>query len=77
MYSRTIVEKSHTVLLNAHARWPDTIDMEIWTFLFSHVVIKISNTPHPDLDYRITFLVVVSPYGGGKNDLIDVNLSLY
>ena len=34
-YIRTMVENARTVLLNAHARWPDMIYMEMWTFHFA------------------------------------------
>ena len=51
-YIRTMVEKSRTILLNAHARWPEQIDMELWTFSFRHVVTKWNNTPREDLGYR-------------------------
>ena len=51
-YIRTMVEKARTVLLNAHARWPDMIDMELWTFAFRHVVTKWNNTPRPDLEFK-------------------------
>ena len=47
-----MVEKARTVLLNAHARWPDMIDMELWTFAFCHVVTKWNNTPRPDLEFK-------------------------
>ena len=49
---RTMVEKARTVLLNAHARWPDAIKMELWTFALRHVVTKWNNTPRPDLGFR-------------------------
>ena len=39
-YIRTMVEKSRAVLLNAHDRWPEQIDMELWTFVFRHVVMS-------------------------------------
>ena len=48
-YIRTMVDKARTVLLTVHARWPDMIDMELWTFVFCHVVTKWDNTPHKDL----------------------------
>ena len=51
-YIRTMVEKARIVLLNAHARWPDHVDMELWTFAFRHVVTKWNNTPRKDLGYR-------------------------
>ena len=51
-FIRTMVEKARTVLLNAHARWPEQIDMELWTFAFRHVVTKWNNTPRKDLGYR-------------------------
>ena len=44
-----MVEKTRTVLLNAHARWPEQIDMELRTFALRHVVTKWNNTPHKDL----------------------------
>ena len=34
-YIRTMVDKTRTVLLNAHARWPTSIKMEVWTFYSS------------------------------------------
>ena len=51
-YIRTFVEKSRTVLLNDHARWPDNIDLEIWTFAIRHVVNQWNNTPTTDLNYQ-------------------------
>ena len=51
-YIRTMVEKKRTVLLNAHARWPEIVDMELWTFAFRHIVTKLNNTPRPDLEYK-------------------------
>ena len=51
-YIRTMVEKARTVLLNAHARWPDAIDMELWTFALRHVITKWNNTPRPDLSFK-------------------------
>ena len=49
---RTFVEKARTVLLNAHAKWPDKIDLELWTFAFRHVVNQWNNTPRADLNYQ-------------------------
>ena len=42
---RTFVEKSRTVLLNASARWPGKIDMELWIVALRHVVNQWNNTP--------------------------------
>ena len=36
-YIRTMVEKARTVLLNAHTRWPKSIDIELWIFSFRYV----------------------------------------
>ena len=47
-----MVEKTRTVLLNAHARWPTSIQMELWTFAFRYVVNQWNNTPRFDLEYR-------------------------
>ena len=47
-----MVEKTRTVLLNAHARWPDAIAIELWTFAFRHVITKWNNTPRPDLSFK-------------------------
>ena len=30
-FIRTFIERARTVLLNAHARWPGKLDMELWT----------------------------------------------
>ena len=49
---RTFVEKSRTVLLNACARWPGKIDMELWTFALRHVVNQWNNAPRKDLNYQ-------------------------
>ena len=46
-----MVEKSRTVLINAHARWPGMIDIELWTFAFRYIVTKWNDTPRPDLEY--------------------------
>ena len=51
-YIRTMVEKTRTVLLNAHAIWPSFIEMELWTFAFRHVVNQWNNTPRFDLAYK-------------------------
>ena len=39
-------------MLNAYARWPDNIDLEIWTFAIRHVVNQWNNTPTTDLNYQ-------------------------
>ena len=44
-HMRTMVDKARTVLLNAHARWPEMVNMELWTFALRHVVTKWNNTP--------------------------------
>ena len=46
-----MVEKARTVLLNAHARWPTSIKMELWTFAFRHVITQWNNTPRADMGY--------------------------
>ena len=51
-YIRMFVEKARNVLLNDHARWPDNIDLEIWTFAIRHVVNQWNNTPTTDLNYQ-------------------------
>ena len=51
-YIRTMVERTRTVLLNAHAMWPEIVDIELWTFAFRHIVTKWNNTPRPDLEYK-------------------------
>ena len=51
-YIRTFVEKARTVLLNAHARWPEHINMELWTFALRHVTTQWNNTPRKDLGYK-------------------------
>eukprot|EP00957_Ditylum_brightwellii_P135937 10367988-Ditylum_brightwellii.AAC.1 len=43
---QTIVNTTRTALLNAHARWPETIDMELWTFSFRHAVDTWNSTPN-------------------------------
>lgn len=48
---RTFVERAITVLLNAHARWPDKINMELWTYALRHVVTQWNNTPRMELNY--------------------------
>ena len=50
-YIRTFVERARNVLLNAHARWPDTIDMEVWTFALRHVVTQWNNPPRAELQW--------------------------
>eukprot|EP00957_Ditylum_brightwellii_P193930 14768834-Ditylum_brightwellii.AAC.1 len=35
---RTLVKSTQTSLLNAHAQWPEVINMELWTFAFKHAV---------------------------------------
>ena len=50
-YTRTMVEKTRLVLLNAHARWPYSIDMELWTFAFRLVVTQWNITPRANMTY--------------------------
>ena len=47
-----MLEKARTVLLNVHARWPKSIEMELWKFSFRHVVNQWNNTPRLDLAYK-------------------------
>ena len=54
-YTKTIVDKSRTVLLNAHTIWPSSIDMELWVFVFRHVVLQLNNSPIFDLAYRTSY----------------------
>ena len=49
---RTMVDKARTILLNAHAKWPEMVNMELWTFAIRHVVTQWNNTPRRDLQYR-------------------------
>eukprot|EP00957_Ditylum_brightwellii_P195482 14894089-Ditylum_brightwellii.AAC.1 len=49
---QTIVNATRTALLNAHVRWPEAIDMELWTFAFRHAVDNWNTTPQKALDYR-------------------------
>ena len=51
-YIRTMVEKSRPVLLNAYARWPKPMKMELWTYEFRHIVTQWNNTPRKDLEYK-------------------------
>ena len=51
-YIRTMVERTRTVLLNDHDRWPEIVDIELWIFAFRHIVTKWNNTPRPDLEYK-------------------------
>ena len=46
-----MVENTRTVLLNAHARCPASIEMELWTFAFRHVVSQWNNTPKKSINY--------------------------
>ena len=41
-----------TILHNKHARWPNLIQMELWKFIFRHVVTKWNRTPRFNLYYR-------------------------
>ena len=48
-----MVEKKRVVLLNTHVRWPASIQMELWTFAFRHIVNQWNNTPIFDIkSYR-------------------------
>ena len=47
-----MVDKARTILLNAHARWPEMVNMELWTFAIRHVVTQWNHTPRKDLQYR-------------------------
>eukprot|EP00957_Ditylum_brightwellii_P171960 13092464-Ditylum_brightwellii.AAC.1 len=49
---QTIVNATSSVLLNVHARWPDTTDMELCTFSFRHAVDNWNSTSMKALDYR-------------------------
>ena len=51
-YIRMFIERARTVLLNAHARWPGKLDMELWTYALNHVVTQWNDTPRADLNYR-------------------------
>ena len=46
-----MVEKTRTVLLDVHARWPSSILVELWPFAFLHVINQWKNTPRFDLAY--------------------------
>eukprot|EP00957_Ditylum_brightwellii_P115853 8837566-Ditylum_brightwellii.AAC.1 len=48
---QTIVNTTRTALLNAHERWPEAIDMELWTFEFRHAVDNWNSTPMKALGY--------------------------
>ena len=47
-----MTEEVRAVLLNTHTRWPDSIQMEVWTFTFCHVVQQLHITPRCDMRYR-------------------------
>ena len=47
-----MMKKSRTVILNAHARWPNYMEIELWTFVFHHVVNQWNNTPRFYLSYK-------------------------
>eukprot|EP00957_Ditylum_brightwellii_P007003 530236-Ditylum_brightwellii.AAC.1 len=49
---QTLVNTTRTSLLHAHARWPEAIDMELWTFTFQHVIDQWNSSPKKDLQYR-------------------------
>ena len=45
-------EKAGTVLFNAHTRWPNSIEIELWTLTFRHEVNQWNITPIFDLAYE-------------------------
>ena len=47
-----MVDKTRTVLLNAHDCWPKPMKMELWTYAFMHVVAQWNNNPRKDLEYK-------------------------
>eukprot|EP00957_Ditylum_brightwellii_P044128 3348432-Ditylum_brightwellii.AAC.1 len=51
-YIQTLVNTTRTSLLDVHGRWPEAINMELWTFAFQHVVDQWNNTPKRNLEYK-------------------------
>ena len=45
-------EKAGTVLFNVHTRWPNSIEIELWTLTFRHEVNQWNITPIFDLAYK-------------------------
>ena len=70
IYITTMVEKTRTVLLDAHTKWPTSIKMEFWTFTFSHVVTQWNNLPRQDMDY-LTIDEKFNDFNKRQNDAKD------
>ena len=47
-----MVEKARKVLLNTDARRPKLMKMELWTYVFKHVLTQWSNTSRKYLQYK-------------------------